>query len=432
MDQLVKEYGALLPKPIGIAVAVSGGADSMALAMLCNLWIKEQQPNINLVCVTVDHGLRPESGNEAVKVHHWFKSHNINHTTLKWVHGPIVSKLQAQARSARYELLEKYCTNNSVSILLTAHHANDQWETFFMRLNKGSGPVGLECIRPVSKTSFGFLARPLLMTDPDDLKKYLNDLDQPYIDDPSNENDIFERIKWRNFKKTLPQDMLNVTKIQKTIGHLTEQNEFVSRQIEKHFENCVTLTHKDNHLIYGTLNFDKWFCFDPFMQKEVLKRILNTITDYDYGPSNDSIESLLNSLITGKGPTTLRGYEFFKIHRNSLIAFVMQPRTLPRVLLNPQLSPQIIKWGWENVIVNFSPDQLSIAWGGFQQSISLPGGDNLKSVHLKPLADDFQYKALPPALLSKNTPKRIALSQPGLWINDELVWSTHGINPDKT
>ncbi|MBM4438672.1 MAG: tRNA lysidine(34) synthetase TilS, partial [Actinobacteria bacterium] len=124
-----------------VAVAVSGGADSLALTLLADEWARRTGRSI--AALTVDHGLRPDSAAEASQVGAWLAAARIRHEVLRWEGQKPRSGIHAAAREARYRMLTSWCRENDVRDLLLAHHRDDQSETFLMRLARGSGPDGL-------------------------------------------------------------------------------------------------------------------------------------------------------------------------------------------------------------------------------------------------------------------------------------------------
>src|SRR5579863_2293243 len=141
------EFGAALDRlgpferrPL-LAVAVSGGADSLALALLASVWAKARRGRV--VALTVDHRLRRESTGEARQVGRWLRRLGIAHEILTWKGPYPQGDVQAAARAARYALLEAWCHTAHCLHLLTAHHREDQVETFWLRLARGSGLDGL-------------------------------------------------------------------------------------------------------------------------------------------------------------------------------------------------------------------------------------------------------------------------------------------------
>lgn len=182
--------------PRSIAVAVSGGADSMALVLLAQAWT--QAHNVDLYTLTVDHGLRKASVSEARQVGVWMAELGVPHHILTWTDGRArTGAVQARAREARYRLMRGWCLNHGVGHLLTAHHREDQAETVLMRLRKGSGLLGLAAMRPVRDLGGARLVRPLLDVPKARLMATLAAHGQDWIEDPSNQNPAFERVRTR-------------------------------------------------------------------------------------------------------------------------------------------------------------------------------------------------------------------------------------------
>jgi tRNA(Ile)-lysidine synthase len=178
-----------------LAVAVSGGADSLALALLAAAWAEARDGRIT--ALTVDHCLRPEAAEEARTVGRWLAGHGIAHRILDWDGPKPASRLQERARSARYALLEAWCRAAGVLHLLTAHHQDDQAETLAFRRSRGSGADGLAAIPPVRELAGLRLLRPLLGTPKAALTAHLQAIGQPWIEDPSNRAPAFARTRLR-------------------------------------------------------------------------------------------------------------------------------------------------------------------------------------------------------------------------------------------
>ena len=171
-----------------IAVGLSGGGDSMALThMLCD-WASRNDKIIH--ALHVDHDLRNESVDEAKQVGAWVENFpNIQFQILKWDHDSPDTALMERARHARYDLMNDYCFQNKINILCIAHHADDQIETFFFRLAKGSGLDGLTGMKAWSDYNDNLkIHRPLLNQSHNDLIEYCRDHNLSWIEDPSNEN----------------------------------------------------------------------------------------------------------------------------------------------------------------------------------------------------------------------------------------------------
>lgn len=185
-----------------IAVAVSGGPDSMALLHLLRSVTK------NIIALTVDHGLRLESADEAAQVAAWCKKQKIEHHILNWRGAKPKTGLHETARVARYELLQNWCLKNNILHLATAHHADDNAETILQRISKASGPVGLAGIAEHVFLPHLHLWRPLLAHPKSDLIQYCKMLDIPFITDPSNEHSKFARGRLRGAADVLAAEGL--------------------------------------------------------------------------------------------------------------------------------------------------------------------------------------------------------------------------------
>jgi tRNA(Ile)-lysidine synthase len=200
MDGLMAGLGLFECEP-HIAVAVSGGADSLALTLLCKAWVDIRGGT--MTALSVDHGLRKGSGEEIEQLGKWLAARGIEHTVLFWRGDKPRTGLQAAARIARYDLLEKWCRKTGVLHLLLGHHQEDQAETFLLRLSHNSGVDGLAGMAGIVEKSHVRLLRPLLATPKARLRATLKAASQPWLEDPSNENEDFERVRIRNSLPTL-------------------------------------------------------------------------------------------------------------------------------------------------------------------------------------------------------------------------------------
>ena len=178
-----------------LAVGVSGGADSMALAILLSEWAMKHGGRVT--ALIVDHGLRSESGAEAATVFDTLKMLGIEATILPWVPGDVASGIQAKARTARYQLMENWCRDANVLHLAIAHHADDQAETVLMRLQKGSGADGLAGIPYARELMHCRIIRPLLDVRKQTLVSFLEARSISWIDDPSNNDPKYARTSVR-------------------------------------------------------------------------------------------------------------------------------------------------------------------------------------------------------------------------------------------
>ncbi len=190
-----EELFSSLKTEVHIALAVSGGSDSMAILRLAHKWAEKN--HVTLTALTVNHGLRAEAFAEAEQVAQWCAALSINHCTLNWTAEKPKTGLQAKARVARYDLMAQWCQAHGVNWLLTAHTLDDQAETVAMRQARTQTDDSLAGIWLVSKWQETRLLRPLLDCRREALRIYLKTMEQPWIDDPSNEDERFERVRVR-------------------------------------------------------------------------------------------------------------------------------------------------------------------------------------------------------------------------------------------
>lgn len=186
-----------------LALAVSGGADSLALMVLAAGWRRSRQSGPELVVLTVDHGLRAMSADEAAMVASVAVRLGLRHRTLIWNGRKPTAGIEQAAREARYELLAEACREEGIADLLTAHHRDDQAETVLMRLGKGSGLSGLAGMRPVRSMDGLRHHRPLLGLPKTRLLAVAKAAGLAPIADESNTDPRFQRPRLRQLRGEL-------------------------------------------------------------------------------------------------------------------------------------------------------------------------------------------------------------------------------------
>lgn len=182
-DALMAPLGPFEPRP-RVAAAVSGGADSMALACLTNAWVRARGGS--LLALVVDHGLRPDSAAEAGVTIERLAATDISARLLCLTGlrpGPAVAE---RARTARYAALTAACTEAGILHLLLGHHASDQAETVLIRYGSNSGPAGLAAMAAVTEYASLRILRPLLVVPPGRLRAMLRAAGIVWVEDPSN------------------------------------------------------------------------------------------------------------------------------------------------------------------------------------------------------------------------------------------------------
>lgn len=212
--QIVQNLPGLVPDG-RLAVAVSGGPDSMAL-----LWLAAraaERGGFEIYAYTVDHGLRAESAAEAETVQGWIKNWpGVRHKILRWAGDKPGARVLEEARAARYDLIAVAMAVDEISTLAVGHHRDDQAETFLFRLAKGSGLDGLAGMLPAQKRKDIILLRPLLEVSKEDLVALCEAKDIPFVRDPTNENEDYMRPRLRAAREVLEQEGLSAKRLSLT------------------------------------------------------------------------------------------------------------------------------------------------------------------------------------------------------------------------
>ncbi len=186
-------------KPARLLVAVSGGGDSVGLLIALDEALKSGRfPGFSLSACTIDHGLRTASADEARWVAALCAGRGIAHTTRRWS-GPKPQRgVQAAAREARHALLVEAARDLGAEAIVTAHNSDDQRETVAMRGSRRNDGAGLAGIAPATLVHNAvWLLRPLLGVPGEDIRAFLRHCEQGWLDDPSNANRAFERVRVR-------------------------------------------------------------------------------------------------------------------------------------------------------------------------------------------------------------------------------------------
>ena len=216
IERFRRDLDAIARPKDRLGLAVSGGPDSLALLILA----AEARPG-SVEAATVDHKLRPESEDEAKIVGEVCERLQVPHRVLEvhWKQKPETG-VQDRARSERYRMLGTWALDRALDALATAHHADDQAETFLMRLSRGAGVKGLAAMRAVSPTprSEVRLLRPLLGWRRTELEQVCASAGLTAIQDPTNEDEQFERVRVRRALATA--DWLDPAAIARSASHL--------------------------------------------------------------------------------------------------------------------------------------------------------------------------------------------------------------------
>lgn len=319
---------AIIPFGSRVGVAISGGSDSMALLHLLNA-ISDRM-DLSVYAYTVDHGLRPEAADEARRVAEICVDLDLlPHETLVWEEGKNWSggtNLQAAAREARYDLLAEAAKRDGIDCMCIGHTMDDQAETVLMRLGRQSGTKGLAAMKSTFHRQGVSFCRPLMDFRREELRDYLRALGVDWIDDPSNENDSFDRIKAR---KLLAGDKLSdlgitVENLAAVAAHMQDAEEtleYYARQQQKDY-----VANKFGAAIVPMSAFLR-------MHKDAQRRILlsemRKISGFKYPPRQDKIDAIVDAMNSGK-KATFYGCLFIPKKVNRIPAFVIcrEPRAV--------------------------------------------------------------------------------------------------------
>ena len=223
-----------------VCVAVSGGGDSLALLLVAADWA--QRRGRRLVALTVDHGLRPEAAEEACFVSNIADRLGVPHRTLRW---QTPEPGQSKARQARHDLLAAAARETGSVLILTAHTLDDQAETFLIRARAGSGWYGLAGIQPLALSPADepgvpvLVGRPLLSVPRAALRDMLREHGQDWVEDPSNDNPAYERVRMRQRLAADPALRARVLGLQARLQWLRQvQDRSLGRWLSSDVEVC--------------------------------------------------------------------------------------------------------------------------------------------------------------------------------------------------
>ncbi len=383
-----------------VAVAVSGGSDSMALALLAAAWGRNQGQRIVGLCV--DHGLRPDSAPEADQVAGWLTSRKIENHILRWT-GPFpATGIQSAAREARYALMTDFCREKGIGALLLGHQMEDQAETLLMRLSKGSGLDGLSAIRQSAGRGDIRLLRPLLKFERHRLRDFLIEVGQEWIEDPSNDNPKFTRTHLGPILKGLQKlpgtepDALN--RSAKRLGRAADA---LTQLTEDHFHKICRMSP------FGFIelsDLDLRNCPEEIGLR-LLSRSVSLVSGQEKPVKLSSLEKLYDRCLVQNSSIseTLSGCEIFRVG---------EVWTICR------------EAGREDLPENGIGSNRGFLWDGrYQVTDLMPGLPVDKPLKVRRIgADGWQY--LKNAGLSRSElklPAKVRNTLPAIWSEDQLV-----------
>jgi tRNA(Ile)-lysidine synthase len=290
--KIYKEFSNLINSKESLAVAVSGGPDSLSLAFLAKCFSIINKVKVRFFIV--NHKLRKESSKEAKYVSNLLKKIDIKCKILSWNGKKPANNIQAIAREKRYQLLANECKRNKINNLLVGHHLDDLLENFIIRLTRGSGLKGLISFnkRTKYKSENLNILRPLLDLNKENLVFISKKVFKFYIKDPSNRNEDFKRIRVRKLLQSLEKEGLDKNKLVLTINNLKDSDQSIKFYENKNMkENTVFLKEKKTCILKKEF-FDQ--AHEVILRS--LTTIIQTIGKKYYPTRGKSIDELINRI----------------------------------------------------------------------------------------------------------------------------------------
>lgn len=275
--------------PGRFGVACSGGGDSLATLRLAAGYARDN--GVELHCITVDHGLRTGSDQEASDVADICQGLGISHEIARWINWDGQGNLQDEARRARYGLIADWAHGLDLDLVCLGHTADDQAETVLMQIARSAGVDGLAAMAPKRDHLGVTWLRPLLQTRRDALRDYLREEGQSWIDDPSNEDERYDRIKARNILEALKPLGVSPEKLCTLAGNMADARHALNQQVW-HFAGDVALVQEGDVLLHR----DNLMRGHFETRRRLLRHALTWVSASDYGPRQREIMNLFKAI----------------------------------------------------------------------------------------------------------------------------------------
>ncbi len=288
--QAAREFWAGVPPP-RLGVAVSGGGDSLALLLLADDWRRDTGTVLEVA--TVDHGLRPEAAAEAETVAAAAARMGLSHETLLWERRDTSGNLPDQARRARRALLRAWAERRDLDAVLLGHTIDDQAETLLMRLARGSGVDGLAAMS-AGRPGQDLFLRPLLGVSRADLRSYLVARGTDWVEDPTNDDPRYDRVKARRALAELADLGIYADGLARTAAHMTRAREALERRADEAAGNIL-----QEHLGEVRVDPEGLAALDLETRLRLLARVLVWVGNTRYRPRLSALEDLCDKILAG-------------------------------------------------------------------------------------------------------------------------------------
>lgn len=286
-----------------LGLAVSGGADSMALMLLAHRFALGRGEMQRFVVYSVDHKLRPEAAAEAAFVRSTAERMGFVARILRWTGPKPATGLQAAARRERYRLMAEAMREDGATVLLTAHHLGDQAETVLMRMAHGSGIEGLRGMDYSTEIGGLRIIRPLLAVDPVLLRQLVFEAGLEPVTDPSNADRNFERVRWRQLRPELAALGLDAARLGKLASRLRDADQALETSAAAAFAGVARPAggsglRLDRAMLTG---------LPRAIAVRVIGRALGEVGGWQKPHALAAVEALTDRLVHGPIRTTLHG-----------------------------------------------------------------------------------------------------------------------------
>lgn len=334
-----------------LALAVSGGADSLALMLLAQRWAAGLPSAPRLVVYSVDHGLRPEAAAEVAMVLETAAALGLAARGLAWTGPKPAAGVQEAARTARYRLMGAAMAEDGATVLLTAHHLQDQAETVLMRMAHGSGIEGLKGMTAMADIEGVRVHRPLLGVDPAALRAVVDAAGLVPAADPSNADPHYERVRWRQAMPQLAALGLDAGAVALFATRMAEADAAIAQMADGCFSEIVRL----DGFGAARIELAPFVGLSPAISTRLLGRVLNIVGGRQKPRALGQVERLRQTIAEAglAKATTVLGC-VIRI-KDGAIAVAREPgRSLPPdALLAPHGE---LVWDERFRIVNASPE----------------------------------------------------------------------------
>ena len=290
-DQALSALFAPFEGASRIALAVSGGVDSLALLLLIDRW-RRSGSKPEAIVLTVDHRLRPRSGAEAKEVVRIARGLGMKARTLTWDGPRPASDIEAAARAARYRLLIEAARKAGASHLLLAHHSDDLAETFLMRLVRGAGVFGLAAMRPAIRTAGITIARPLLDLPRSRLAASVAAAGLLPVEDPMNDDTRYLRARVRRLLPLLQGEGIDAARLAATARRLADSADALDEWAGRLIARAATF----DDLATVRLDPALFFAAPTEVRSQALGRLLVAIGGDPYPPRYERLAGMLAAM----------------------------------------------------------------------------------------------------------------------------------------